>query len=134
MKSNTGLAYHVRRAHVDEAEKIAICLELAFEPFRSQYTSDAYQGTVLTPDAIRGRMAQMRVYVAVSCDGTVIGTLAAAAEEGQGHLRGIAVRLEWQGHGVAEQLLAQAECDLLAAGCTHVTLDTTDPLRRAVRF
>ncbi len=35
---------------------------------------------------------------------------------------------------MAEQLLVKAEQDLFARGCTHITLDTTIPLRRAMRF
>ena len=79
-------------------------------------------------------MAHMTVYVAVSYEGTVVGTLAAADVKDEGHLRGMAVRPDWQGRSIAERLLALAESDLIAAGCTRVTLDTTAPLRRAVRF
>ncbi len=109
-------------------------MELAFEPFRPQYTSGAFQDTVASPEALRKRMEHMIVYVAVASDGTVIGTLAAAVMEKEGHLRGVAVRPDWHGHRIAEQLLARAENDLLTAGCTHVTLDVTVPLQRAVRF
>jgi putative acetyltransferase len=46
----------------------------------------------------------------------------------------MAVLPAWQGRGVADQLLAAVEEELRARGCTRITLDTTDPLRRAVRF
>jgi GNAT superfamily N-acetyltransferase len=39
-----------------------------------------------------------------------------------------------QGHGVAERLLLAAEAELRASGCARVTLDTTEPLERAIRF
>jgi ribosomal protein S18 acetylase RimI-like enzyme len=124
----------IRRARADEAEKITECMALAFEAFRPQYTSGAFHDTVASPEALRKRMEHMTVYVAVAPDGTVIGTLAAAVMEKEGHLRGVAVRPDWQGHRIAEQLLARAESDLLVAGCTHITLDVTMPLQRAVRF
>jgi len=39
-----------------------------------------------------------------------------------------------QGRGVAGQLLEAVEAELRAQGCSIATLDTTEPLRRAVRF
>jgi putative acetyltransferase len=39
-----------------------------------------------------------------------------------------------QGAGVADQLLEAIESELKVAGCSLVTLDTTAPLARAIRF
>lgn len=124
----------LRLSRAEDADEIAACLRAAFEPFRSQYTADAYRDTVPSPDAIRNRIVNMKVYAAVSCDGKIIGTLAASAANGEGHLRGMAVHPDWWGHGIADQLLARAESDLRTAGCTYVTLDATLPLQRAIRF
>lgn len=52
----------------------------------------------------------------------------------EGHLRGMAVRTAWQGAGVAQQLLQSAEEELRSQGCSRITLDTTLPLQRAMRF
>ena len=46
----------------------------------------------------------------------------------------MAVRPEWQGTGLAAALLHAAETELRNNPCKRITLDTTDPLRRAVRF
>ncbi len=46
----------------------------------------------------------------------------------------MAVLPQWQGRGTAKELLEAAESQARAAGCTRVTLDTTAPLQRAVRF
>jgi len=124
----------IRLAQEEDAEQIASCLTLAFEAFRSQYTSGAFKDTVLSPEAVRERLGSMNVYVAVAGETMVVGTLAAAACGEEGHLRGMAVCPEWQGRGLAEQLLTRAESDLKAAGCRCVTLDTTVPLQRATRF
>jgi ribosomal protein S18 acetylase RimI-like enzyme len=124
----------IRQAHAKDAEGISACLAAAFEPFRAQYTADAFLDTVPPLDVIRERIAQMKVYVAVPNDGKIVGTLAASAANGEGHLRGMAVQSDWQGQGIAGRLLAQAENDLRAAGCSRVTLDTTLPLQRAIRF
>jgi ribosomal protein S18 acetylase RimI-like enzyme len=39
-----------------------------------------------------------------------------------------------QGTGLADQLIKGIEAELFAAGCSFVTLDTTAPLVRAIRF
>jgi ribosomal protein S18 acetylase RimI-like enzyme len=41
---------------------------------------------------------------------------------------------EWQGKGVADELLIRAEEELRSRACLYVTLDTTEPLQRAIRF
>ena len=46
----------------------------------------------------------------------------------------MAVRPEWQGTGLAAALLHAAVTELRKNQCKRITLDTTDPLRRAVRF
>jgi ribosomal protein S18 acetylase RimI-like enzyme len=124
----------IRKAQGEDVESIGECLESAFEPFRSQYTRDAFQDTVLSPEAIRERMVHMTVYVAIATEREIVGTVASAIEGEDGHLRGMAVRPAWQGRRIADQLLLMAEHDLLAAGCMRITLDTTVPLQRAIRF
>ena len=46
----------------------------------------------------------------------------------------MAVLPECHGQGIAKELLATAEEELRLLGCTRVTLNTTEPLRRAVHF
>jgi ribosomal protein S18 acetylase RimI-like enzyme len=46
----------------------------------------------------------------------------------------MAVAPAWQGGAVADQLLETIERELTSAGCSFVTLDTTAPLTRAIRF
>lgn len=75
----------------------------------------------------------MCVFVAVSAE-TIVGTIGCKANLEEGHLRGMAVLPEWQGTKVASSLLQAAEAELRRAGCKFVTLDTTRPLERAIRF
>ncbi len=75
----------------------------------------------------------MCVFVAVSQD-KIVGTVGCKVNGKEGHLRGMAVLPEWQGTSVASSLLEAAEAELRRAGCTLVTLNTTQPLERAVRF
>jgi ribosomal protein S18 acetylase RimI-like enzyme len=65
----------------------------------------------------------------------VAGTIACKVmEHGRGHLRGMAVRPEFQGSGLSGRLLNTAEEELRRSGCKRITLNTTEPLKRATRF
>jgi len=92
-------------------------------------------------------MEAMDLFVALSLDfggrmrspkdpaGRAVGTIGCQAGlDGEGHLRGMAVLPGWQGAGVVQALLETAEGALRARRCVRITLDTTEPLRRAVRF
>ena len=46
----------------------------------------------------------------------------------------MAVLPGWQGRGVAEALLLAAESELASRKCVCITLDTTEPLARAMHF
>lgn len=124
----------IREARPQDAQAIAECLASAFAPFRSQYTAEAFADTVLDAQGVLGRMTHMTIYVATTTGGEVVGTVACSVASEAGHLRGMAVRAEWQGRNVAQQLLCYCESALRAAGCRRITLDTTAPLQRAIRF
>ena len=128
------IAITVRRAREIDAEGVSACLESAFAPYRAEYTCLAYEDTVLTPQDVRERMRHMSVYVASVPDFEVAATLATSVDGREGHLRGMAVHPAWQGCFVADHLLRSVEDDLAEAGCERLTLDTTLPLERAIRF
>ncbi|MGE5110534.1 MAG: GNAT family N-acetyltransferase [Acidobacteriaceae bacterium] len=131
----TSAHFSIRKATTDDCYGILECLASAFALFRESYTPDAFLDTVLTPDTIMKRLQDMVVFVALQCDGNVIGTISCKVEHaGEGHLRGMAVRPDWQDSAVAAELLARAEEELRNSGCPTITLDTTQPLTRAVRF
>jgi len=122
---------------IASAEDAAIlqCLRDAFEPYRSQYSVQAWLDTVMTTEMLLHRLASMTVLVAVSAQGNVVGTVGGAVvSSSEGHLRGMAVPPQWHGRGIAQRLLEAVEKHLLAAGCTRISLDTTEPLQRAMRF
>lgn len=136
--SATGAAPHdflVRAATTEDAAAILDCIRAAFEPYRSQYTPPAYLDTVLTPDTLLERLVSMTVLVAVDARGMVVGTIGGAeVSSSEGHLRGMAVPPQWQGRGIAQRLLETIEKHLRTKGCTRISLDTTEPLRRAMHF
>jgi len=125
----------IRPASVEDAAAILQCLRAAFEPYRSQYTPQAYLDTVMTLETLLQRLTAMTVLVAVDEQDNVVGTIGAAAvSSSEGHLRGMAVPPEWHGRGTAPRLLEAMEKHLLGKGCTRISLDTTEPLQGAMRF
>jgi GNAT superfamily N-acetyltransferase len=125
----------IRRAASADAAAILECLSSAFAAYRDRYTAAAYADTVLSAETIRERMASMALLVAVSEGEEIVGTIGCqVTSPGEGHLRGMAVLPPWQGRGVAADLLTAAEAELRHQHCARITLDTTEPLDRAMRF
>lgn len=124
----------IRLATPADSQGILRCLASAFAPYKHEYTAAAYADTVLDPDSLGKRFAEMQILVAVR-EANIVGTIACGVTGSEeGHIRGMAVSPGSQGHGIARLLLEQAESILTEQGCTRVTLDTTAPLRRAIRF
>jgi GNAT superfamily N-acetyltransferase len=127
--------FAIRNGTYEDCAAILECLRAAFAPYRESYSPEAFLDTILTPEAFRHRLSEMSVVVATSKSGEVVGTIAyKALQGGEGHLRGMAVRPEWHGTGLSTSLLETAEHELRKAGCKAITLDTTEPLNRAIRF
>jgi GNAT superfamily N-acetyltransferase len=127
--------YALRNAIDADCAAVLECLGSAFAPYRESYTAEAFADTVLNPDAFRQRLSEMSVVVATNPSGEVVGTIAyKVLDGGEGHLRGMAVCPQWRGTGLSAALLETAENELRKAGCKTVTLDTTEPLKRALRF
>jgi ribosomal protein S18 acetylase RimI-like enzyme len=145
----------IRKATPSDSAGILECLSAAFEAYRTSYTPEAFTDTVLTPDTLQRRLATMRLFVAVSESGEVVGTIGChvvhyvvhpvvqpvahpvvqpVVQPKEGHIRGMAVLPTWQGSGVAAQLLQSAESELRDQGCSCITLNTTQPLQTAMRF
>jgi GNAT superfamily N-acetyltransferase len=123
----------IRKAGGNNASAILTCLAAAFEEFRDQYSAGAFADTVLDSETVQRRLREMCALLAIA-EGRVVGTISCSANGAEGHLRGMAVLPEWQGKGVASALLTAAEHELLGRGCSYVTLDTTEPLTRAIQF
>jgi ribosomal protein S18 acetylase RimI-like enzyme len=128
-------AFTVRKATDDDVPSIVDCLREAFEPYRDDYTAAAFADTVPPPAMLTERLSAMCLFVAVSDHDEIVGTVGYRLDgKEEGHLRGMAVRPDQQGSGVAQRLLDAVEEDLRRLGCARITLDTTAPLHRAVSF
>ncbi len=135
MPSDPSKPLRIRAAERGDLPALLRCLAEAFGPYQGRYTVEAYRHTVLDEGLGLDRLASMRVLVAVDTGDRVVGTLSwTRRSPDTGHLRGMAVLPELHGAGVAQSLLDAALQELRDAGCRRVTLRTTDPLLRAVRF
>jgi len=127
--------YSVRRATHADATGILQCLRAAFETFRESYTPEAFADTVLTPEMLQRRLTTMALFVAVSPAGEIVGTIGySLGSTVEGHLRGMAVHPHHQGCGVAGGLLQACEAELRERKCLRISLGSTKPLQRAIRF
>lgn len=127
--------FRIRRASIEDADQILICLRLAFAQYRNEYTPAGFADTVLSAETIGERLRRMCVFVTEDDEGEIVGTVGCnLISKDEGHIRGMAVLPEWQGRGVAEELLRAAENELREKNCKRVTLDTTAPLKRAIKF
>lgn len=127
-------AFQIREAVRRDSDQILACLRIAFAPYENLYTPAAFADTVLDALAINARMQRMHMFVA-TVGGQVIGTVSGAlCDHDEGHLRGMAVLPEYQSAGVAKDLLAAIEHWLKSNKCNRITLDTTLPLQRAMKF
>jgi ribosomal protein S18 acetylase RimI-like enzyme len=125
----------VRRATEQDLDAVRGCLSEAFAPYEAAYSVAAFRDTVPDVDGLVERSRAMTILVAEAEDGTIVGTIAhEVGLSGAGHLRGMAILPQTLGAGVASQLLQSAEEALASARCTRVTLETTRPLQRAIRF
>lgn len=133
MSGSKPLKLEIRVAAKSDLQSILFCLAQAFSPYREQYSQGGFADTVLDECALQERLKSMHLLVAIS-KGNVVGTIGAAVHAEEGHLRGMAVLPEFQGAGVAAHLLSSIEDWLRSQNCTRVSLDTTLPLRPAMRF
>lgn len=125
----------VRRATSGDVDGLADCLSSAFEPYRGDYTPGAFRDTVPAASAIAKRLEEMTLFVAVTELGRIIGTVGyLLIGKDEGHIRGMAVRPGYQGSMVAQRLLDAVEAELRREQCSRISLDTTQPLRRAISF
>jgi ribosomal protein S18 acetylase RimI-like enzyme len=126
---------NIRRATLADADGILNCLQVAFAPYRTDYTAEAFSDTVLTPKTLAERLDKMSVLAALDESRQVVGTVAySLMDSTEGHIRGMAVRPEWHGCGVAQRLLDRVQSALQELRCFAITLDTTRPLQRAISF
>lgn len=131
---NRNVIFSIRAATSDDVQGILQCLRAAFAPFRTRYTPAAFRDTVLSETRLPERMKRMKIFVAEDECKNIAGTVGCSISGEKAHIRGMAVRPALQGCGLAAKLLAAAEGEARAANCSRMTLNTTEPLERAIHF
>ncbi|MFX0039178.1 MAG: GNAT family N-acetyltransferase [Promethearchaeota archaeon] len=128
--------FKIRKASPNDAKGIHEVILTAFEEYRHYYTSEGFNDTVMSEEAVIERMKEMIIYVAVDKKKNIIGTIGwQKIDNEEGHIRGMAVLPKWQGKkSPAAALLITVEKDAITKGCTFLTLDTTAVLKRAAIF
>jgi N-acetylglutamate synthase-like GNAT family acetyltransferase len=126
----------IRIATPQDAKRIHEVILNAFEEYRSFYSPEGFRDTVMSEELVLNRMKIMTIFVAEDKKGKVIGTIGwQKVNEKEGHIRGMAVLPEWQGHnGPASILLQTVEKDAINNSCKFLSLDTTEVLKRAQSF
>jgi ribosomal protein S18 acetylase RimI-like enzyme len=125
----------VRTASVHDAQAVHDVLRDSFEPFREQYTEEAYNITIMTPAHIRERMDDEGYDVLVAyLNGKLVGTAILQYRVGDVYLHSMAVKPAAQGRGVGRKLLVVTEERARQKNCKTITLECFEPLKRAVFF
>lgn len=97
--------------------------------------SGGFLDTLLTTETLQERLTKMNVFAALNSAKQVVGTIAchALSSEKRASSRHGGVDVDaWQWR--IRSTLGQAEAELQLRGCCRVTLNTTEPLERAMRF
>ncbi|UCC19205.1 MAG: GNAT family N-acetyltransferase [Promethearchaeota archaeon] len=132
MKNN----FVIRKAIHSDANNIHKVILAAFEEYQEYYTPEGFADTVMSEKSTLERMREMILYVAINQEGSIIGSIGwQKINEKEGHIRGMAVHPQWQGrNSPAKALLQIVENDAKSRGCTFLTLNTTEILKRAQKF
>lgn len=113
----------IRLAEEPDAEAIHRALFDAFQSFRPLYTPACFDATVLDADRVRQRIREGPVFVAER--NGIVGTVGLVEDARGWYLRGLGVRPDAQGHGVATALMHACEAHVRAAGGASIWLSTT---------
>ena len=79
-------------------------------------------------------MVHMKVYVAITSNGEIVGTIASGMKEKRVTCEAWLFALDGKGAVLLNSCFIQPRTIYSPAGCKRVTLDTTAPLERAIRF
>jgi GNAT superfamily N-acetyltransferase len=125
-----------QRAKCRDIPSIYGVLVKAFAPYKQQYTPCAYAATVVSPADIEQRMVgkDYELYV-VTIGERVVGTVSVVMkEQDRLHIRSMAVLPVVQQMGVGRFIMEKIEALATQNHVAVLSLDTSKPLERAIRF
>lgn len=124
----------IRKARRNEVQEICEVLSESFEPYRQDYTEEAYKATVVSPSEIENRITDQKIDVLVAIyNDKIVGT--ASIEMGKKenlHIRSMAVRPDYQRKGIGWRILQEINRLAKKVHCKTITLECFEPLTKAV--
>ena len=121
----------IRDANENDAERISSLLEDAFKEFKTFYTEEAYNATVITADEVINRMKEGKVWVAEN-DGHLVGTVTVVEQTGNLYIRGMAVLPSSRGKRIGYKLLQEVVSFAREKNIKKLELSTTPYLIKAI--
>ena len=114
----------IRLAGADDSETIADLIYTAFAPFKSQYTSGAFEYTTPTADLIRPRFDEGPIWIAELNDEPV-GTVSGMFDGERFYIRSMAIDPTAQRCGIGQKLVDTFESYARDKGFEKIFLYTT---------
>jgi len=123
----------IRRAVENDSEAISELIREAFDPFKSEYTPDAFDYTTPGPDLIRDRFAEGPIWEAFEKE-VMVGTVSGMPDGDRFYIRSMAIKPSAQRGGIGQRLLEVLEAFAREAGYEKLYLYTTFVLPAAKRL
>ena len=124
------------KAQIHDIKEIHFVLLKAFEPYKINYTIDAFNATVLPQSEIKNRILgkKYEIYV-LEKNKKIIGTVSFYIKnKNQIHIRSMAVHPNNQKKGVGSFILKEIEEMAKEKNIKSISLDTSKPLKIAIKF
>ena len=118
------------------ASRLHEILHDAFLPYRSFYTKEAFDATVVSTDTIEKRInsSAYSVYGAF-VEGELAGTVTSKLTgTGDLYFMSMAVLPRFAGRGIGNALLTTLKEEAIETKCRFISLDTYEPLTHAIRL
>lgn len=121
----------IRLAVAGDAAAIAALLADAFAEYRSQYTEQGFDATVITAEQVADRLTDGPIWIALH-DTTIVGTVASVRKGESLYVRSMAVHPSARGRHLGSRLLKQIEDYAATQGLHRLFLSTTPFLDGAI--
>jgi N-acetylglutamate synthase-like GNAT family acetyltransferase len=124
------------KAQIQDINDIFLVLSKAFEPYNNNYTNDAFNATVLSPNEIKNRILgkEYEIYV-VKINEQVIGTVSISKKnQRQLYIRSMAVQPDYQKRGIGLFIFNKIVGLAKIKRINSIFLETSKPLKAAIKF
>lgn len=126
----------IRNAKNFDIQAIYEVLSEAFQPYRQDYTEEAYNATVISPDEIEERMNEKQTEMLVIIyHNKIVGTATITMKQNNElYIRSMAVRPHIQRKGIGSLILDEIDRRAQQKNCTIISLECYEPLTKAIKL